>query len=251
MLRHDVGHELLGLVINVVGIDQDVADIVVEIVPDGAYHQRGLLVDQVGALAALGGAINRAPQFEQVVQVPLQFRRGAPDTCSAGNDAHAVRILQLVQSLLQLGPVIAFDTARHTAAARVIRHQHHITAGQGNEGGQRRSFVAAFFLLDLHQQFLAFANGVLDTRLVGLYTLGKILARYFLERQESVPVFAVIDETRFQRRLDTCHDGLVDIAFALFAAFEFNFVVEQLLSVNNRQSAFFGLGGVDQHPFHG
>jgi hypothetical protein len=57
MLGHHMGHELLGLVVHVVGVDQDVADVVVEVVADGTDHQGGFLVDQECALAALGGAV--------------------------------------------------------------------------------------------------------------------------------------------------------------------------------------------------
>ena len=62
--------------------------------------------------------------------------------------------------------------------------------------------------------------------------------------------FAVIDKTGFQRRLDTCDHGLINIAFALFAPFDFDFVVEQFLSVDDGQAALFSLRGVDKHPFH-
>ena len=49
MFGHDMRHELLSLVVNVVGVDQDVADVIVEIVADGANHQAGFLVNQEGA----------------------------------------------------------------------------------------------------------------------------------------------------------------------------------------------------------
>ena len=39
MLGHDMRHELLGLLVNVVGVKQDVADVAVEVVTDGADHQ--------------------------------------------------------------------------------------------------------------------------------------------------------------------------------------------------------------------
>ena len=58
-------------------------------------------------------------------------------------------------------------------------------------------------------------------------------------------VFAVIDKAGFQRRLDAGDDGLVDVALALFAPFNFDLVVEEFLSVNNGQPAFFSLGGVN------
>ena len=63
-------------------------------------------------------------------------------------------------------------------------------------------------------------------------------------------LFAVVDEAGFKRGLDTRDNRLVDVAFALFAAFNFNFVVEEFLSIDDGQAAFFSLCGVDQHPFH-
>ena len=83
VLRHDVRHELLGLLVNVVGVDQDVADVVAEIVANRPDHQAGLLVNQERALAALGCAVDGAPEFEQVVQVPLQLGRAAANAGGA------------------------------------------------------------------------------------------------------------------------------------------------------------------------
>ena len=60
--------------------------------------------------------------------------------------------------------VLALDAARHAAAARVVRHQHEVAAGERDEGRQRRALVAALFLLDLHQQRVALADRVLDAR---------------------------------------------------------------------------------------
>jgi hypothetical protein len=54
--------------------------------------------------------------------------------------------------------VLALDPARHAAGARIVRHQHQVAAGQADEGGERRALVAALFLLDLDDEFLAFAQ---------------------------------------------------------------------------------------------
>ena len=132
----------------------------------------------------------------------------------------------------------------------IVRHQHHIAAGQRHESGERRALVAALFLLDLDQQFLAFPDGVADAGLGNGNALGEVALGDFLERQEAVAIFAVVDEAGFERGLDPRHDGLVDIALALFAPFDFDFVVEELLSIDDRQPAFFRLRGVDQHPLH-
>ncbi|MPN00798.1 hypothetical protein SDC9_147996 [bioreactor metagenome] len=72
----------------------------------------------------------------------------------------------------------------------------------------------------------------------------------FLEGQKAVAVFAIVHKAGFERRLDAGHDGLVDIALALFATFDFDLVVQQLLAVHNGQAAFFRLRRVNQHPFH-
>jgi hypothetical protein len=98
---------------------------------------------------------------------------------------------------------------------------------------------------------LAFADRLVDARLRGRNAWREIGLGDFLERQEAVAILAVVDEAGFQRRLDPGHHRLVDIALALFAPFNFDFVVEEFLSVDNCQAAFFGLRGVNKHPFHG
>ncbi len=250
MLGHDVRHELLRLLVDVVRVDQDVADVAVEVVADGADHQAGFLVDQEGAAARLGRAVNGVPELEQVVQVPLQLGRAAADAGGTRDDGHALGILELVHRLLQLGAVLALDAARHAAAARVVGHQHHVAAGQADEGGQRRALVAALFLLDLDDEFLALADHLVDARLARRDALGEVLLGDFLERQKAVAVLAVIDEAGFQRRLDARHHGLVDVALALLAPFDFDLVVQQLLAVHDGQAPLLGLRGVDEHPLH-
>ncbi len=97
------------------------------------------------------------------------------------------------------------------------------------------ALVAAFFLLDLHEQLVAFLDGVLDACVAHVHAVAEVVARDFLERQEAVAVFAVVDETGFERRLDARDDGLVDVALALLAAFDLGFEIEQLLAVDDRR----------------
>ncbi len=250
MLRHHVRHELLRLVVDVVGVDQDVADVVIEVVTDRADHEGRFLVDQEGALAALGGAVDGAPQLEEVVQVPLEFGCAAADARGARDDGHAVGIFQLVHVLLELGPVFALDASRDAAAARVVGHEDDVAARERHERREGRALVAALFLLDLDQQFLAFPDHVVDAGLVDGHALREVGAGDFLERQEAVAILAVVDKTGFERGLDARHHGFVDIALALFAPFDFDFVVEEFLSIDDCQPAFFSLRGIDQHPLH-
>ena len=165
VLGHHVAHELLRLLVDVIRVDQDVANVAVEVVADGADHQARFLVNQESTFARFGRAINGVPQLEQVVQVPLQLRGGAANTGRARDDAHALGVVELVHRFFQLGTVFTLNAARDATAARVVGHQHHVAASQAHEGGQRCAFVAALFFFHLHQQLLAFADHIVDARL--------------------------------------------------------------------------------------
>src|SRR3546814_20368962 len=63
---------------------------------------------------------------------------------------------------LPLAVGLRLDLAADAAAARRVRHQHAIAAGQRQIGGQRRALVAALFLDDLHQHDLPALDDFLD-----------------------------------------------------------------------------------------
>ena len=249
-VRHHVGHELLGLFVDVVRVDQDFTHIRMEIVADGADHEAALLIDQVSAFAALGGIVNRRPELEQVVQVPLQFRRSAANAGGARDQAHALGVVQALEVLFELFAVFTLDAAADATTPWVVGHQNHIAAGQRNEGGERCALVAALFLFHLHQQRLAFADDVIDARGARVGAFFEEAAGNFLEGQEAVAFFAVIHKAGFEAGLDAGHNGLVDVAFALFAAFDFGFKVDQFLAIDNGQATLFGLRRIDEHAFH-
>ena len=89
--RHHVAHELLRLLEDRFGVDQELADVRMEVVADRADDEARLLVDQEGARLHLGGVLDRVPELHQVVQVPLQLFGDAADAGGARDDAHALR----------------------------------------------------------------------------------------------------------------------------------------------------------------
>ena len=107
----------------------------------------------------------------EVIEVPLQLFGRAADAGGADDRAHAVGDLQLVHDLAHLVAVFALDAARDAARARVVRHQHQEAAGEADEGGEGRALVAAFFLLDLDDEFLAFAEQLADVHAAALRLL--------------------------------------------------------------------------------
>ena len=58
---HDMGHELARLLIDVVGVDQNLADIRSEVVADRSNDQAGFLINQVRAITRFAGFFNGSP----------------------------------------------------------------------------------------------------------------------------------------------------------------------------------------------
>ena len=214
--RHDMRHELACLFVNVVGVDQDFANVRLEIVADRSNDQAAFLVDQEGALLLVGRAFDGLPELHQVVQIPLQFFCRPTDRRSARNQTHSLRNLQLIHHVAQLGTLVTFHTARYTAAARIVRHQNEVTTSEADKGGQGGTLVTALIFVDLDDQFLAFTQGFLDRSAIGLDARLEVDSGNFLERQEAVTFGAVIHKSGLEARLDARDDGFVDIAFLLF-----------------------------------
>ena len=250
-VRHHLLHELPRVVEQRLVVDQDLADVTAQVVAQGADEQLRFLVDQERRLLLAGGLGNRLPQGQQVVQVPLQLFGVAAQAGGAHDEADVVRHGHVVQRLLQRLPVLALDPARHAAGLRVVRHQHHVAAGQADEGGQGGALVAALLLLHLHDHFLAFLDQLADARLVMVEARREVLAGDFLQRQEAVAFGAVFDEAGLERSLDAGDSTLVDIGLLLFPRGDFDVQVVQVLAIDNGHAQLFTLSRVDQHTFHG
>ena len=235
-------HELACLFVNGIGVDQDFADIRMVVITDGANHQTAFLINQEGAFLRVGGFLDGMPQLQQVVQVPLQFFLIAANTSGAADDAHALRYLELVHGVAQFVAVFAFNTARHTATARVVGHEDDVASGQADEGGERCALGAALVFFYLDDDFLAFVQRILDTGLADIDAGAEISPRHFLERQEPVTVSTVFHEAGFEAGFDAGDDTLVDIAFLLFLASRFDVEINQFLAIDDRNPEFLGLG---------
>ena len=138
------------MVSDIIRVDQDFANIWREVIPDGPDDQTGFKVNQNGRRVVLGGTIDGRPELHQVGHVPLKLFGVATNAGGTGNNAHAWRNGELVHRFAQLLTLFALDTARHTAAAWIVRHQNQIAARQRNEGCQGGTLVTTLFFLDLN-----------------------------------------------------------------------------------------------------
>ena len=162
VLRHHLLHEIARVVVQLFAVDQDFADVVAQVVAQRADDQFGFLIDQERGRARLRRFVDRLPDLQQVIEVPLQFFGFAAHAGGADDQAHVVGQVEVIERFLEFGAIVAFDAARNAAGARVVRHQHQIAAGEGDERGQGSALVAAFFLVDLDDDFLAFLQQFAD-----------------------------------------------------------------------------------------
>ncbi len=253
VVGHDVGHEGLRLLVDVVGVDQDLADIGREVIADRPDDQTRFLIDEVGrrigdlavavgltlgvglGLVVLGFSrlADLRPQFEQVAQIPLELLVRPADAGGAADDAHALRDRQAVHHVAQLVAVFAFDPPRHAAAARVVGHQDEIASRQADERGECRALGAALVFFDLDDDIGAFGHRILDTDPAGFDVALEVGARDLLEGEKAVAFGTVVDERGLETGLDAGDDTLVDVALTLFFRRRLDVEVDELLTVHD------------------
>ncbi|MCY1277542.1 hypothetical protein D9M70_262410 [compost metagenome] len=249
VLRHDLADEVQRFFLGVDAVDQHFADVLAQVVADGADDDVAFLVDQEGRAALAGGFLDGAPELQQVVEVPLQLFGAAAEARGAHDQAHVARHVQAVQGFAQFVALFAFDAAGNAAGARVVRHQHQVAAGEADEGGEGGALVAAFLFLDLDDDFLALAQHITDVD-APFGVLLEVFAGDFLEGEEAVALCAEVDEGGFKAGFDAGDAAFVDVGLLLFAGAGLDVQVEQPLAIDQRYTQLFGLSRVDQHSFH-
>ena len=178
MARHEHAHEVLGLAVAVVARDQDLLDVLVVEVADRALDQRAFLVDQHRRGGLQREVAHRFPQPQQVFEVALHLGLGAVRAGRAQDHAHPFRNFKILRYLLEpLAIQRLGDLAADAAAARRVRHQHRIAAGERQVGRERRALGAALLLDHLHQHDLPALDDFLD--LVGAAVARRALLHLF------------------------------------------------------------------------
>ena len=157
--------------------------------------------------------------MDKVIQVPLQLFTVTSDACSAHDHAHILGDVHGAHGVAYKIPVFTLDTPGDPAGTRIVRHQDHVASCETDEGGEGCPLVAAFFLLYLNDQFLAFLERILDAESAGgiLGGIAEVVTGNFFQWQKAVTVSAVINKGSFEAGLDAGNFALVDVGFFLTA----------------------------------
>ena len=249
--RHETLHVLGGDGMGTRIVDQHFADVIREVIPQGARDGVALAIDQERCWTLEHRLDDLFPLDAQIVEVPLEFLDGTADAGRTHDGPHALRHHQGVHDALDLVAILALDATADAARARIIGHQHQKTPGERDEGGEGGAFIAALFLVHLHDDILPFLQDLAHVDAPARGVLQEVLPGDLLQRQEAVALGAVVDEAGFKRRLNARYARLVDVGFFLFAGRKFDREVVELLSVNQGDAQFFLLRRVYKHSFHG
>ncbi len=163
MARHQHAHERLRRVVAFAAIDQHLVDVARIKIADRALDEIAFLIDEGGRGRFERQLADLVPEAYQIFEVARDLGFRALAAGGADDHTHAVRHFEVAHQILEPAAILhAGDLARDAAAARRVRHQHAIAAGQRDIGRQRRALVAALFLRDLHQHDLAALDHLLD-----------------------------------------------------------------------------------------
>ena len=199
IVRHDLINEAAGFVVGGLVVDGQFANVLAEIVPNGAQNEVVLRIEQLGCAGGFAGIKNGLPQIQQVVEVPLQFLRASADASGAYDDAHAGRDVEFRQGLAQIAAVPEGNSSRDAAGPGVGGHQHHVASRQADKGGDRCPLGATLLLFHLDDEFLPFLEQVLDL-LAAALRAGlrgvEVLWGDVLQRQKAALFRAEVDECR-------------------------------------------------------
>ena len=82
------------------------------------------------------------------------------------------------------------------------------------------------------------------------WQIGKTSRRDLFERQKTVAISAIVNESRFKAGFDASDFTFVNIGFFLFPAREFNIEVVEALAIYHSDAQLLFLGCVYEHSFH-
>ena len=163
MGRHDHFHEVLGMPVAQVALDQHLVDIAIVEVADRTVDQVAFLVDRRRRDRFQRQVADLFPLALQVFVVALDLGLGALGACGPHDQPRALRHVKRHGDFLELLAIDRIgDLAADPAATRGVGHQNAVATRQRQIGGQRRTLVATLFLDDLHQHDLAHLDHFLD-----------------------------------------------------------------------------------------
>ena len=155
-------------------IYDDLANVVPYVVTQGTVDDVLGLIDEERC-RRVGCLFNLIVGLTEMVEIPLQFFERVSGRRGADNDTNILGELKFGKLFACNLAVVILHGFGHAASLGVFR-QGEITPGKAELRGERGTFVASLLLLNLYDDFLAFAQGLLNRCATLAVTLSGVIA---------------------------------------------------------------------------
>ncbi len=187
-MGHYLSDKALCLFKRFFAINQEFANIASEVIAYRSQNDAVFLIQKRRCALAFSCSVNRLPELREIVEVPAHLIFATSHTRGAHDNTHTVWNFECRKCCSQCVSIFAFDASRDSPSSGIVWHQHHVSTGETDKGREGGAFIAALFLLDLYENFLAFLyllGDVEATVRICRFVL-EVFARYFFEWQKAV-----------------------------------------------------------------
>jgi len=134
-LGHGLAKEFLGLAVGILAIHQYFIDVIGKIIPNSSDNQTAVLINLSGTLDFCRTLLNASVHFKQVIEIFLQLFRGPTDSFGADDVADTFGDIHPSNNLFQLLAFAFLLNLAGNPGGVAARHDHHVTARQGDVAG--------------------------------------------------------------------------------------------------------------------
>ena len=134
-LGHDQGKKIARLLVNLLIINQNFVDITGKVIANTADNDVRFLVELRRGLDLVAAGKDAFVETDQIIEVAFEFALFLTDPGRAHDVAHFLGQIELGHGFLQGFALFVILNLARNALGVAVGHQHHIAAGQREQGG--------------------------------------------------------------------------------------------------------------------
>ncbi|OQC35539.1 MAG: hypothetical protein BWX64_02412 [Acidobacteria bacterium ADurb.Bin051] len=231
-------------------VDQDLRDRVVEQIAQRLDDEVLIGVEELRPAALLRLGLDLLPGAHEGRRVAVQLGARLAEGVRAYDHPATGGQVELADHLLERPPRLLVLHLARDAAVVVVRGEHEVAAGEREVRRERRALRPLRIAGDLDDDRPALFEHLVDRRalLAGGGFAGAGAGDHVLDREEAVPLGAVVDEGGVERRLHAGDRAAKDVAAAQRGVGDLDLVALEELAAEQRDPQLFRAAGRDEHP---